>query len=66
MAISEKVMEALKSGILMNERLAVFMAKVERMDTDLRQINERLVRLETIVEMAQGQPPRRVSQIESK
>ncbi len=66
MAISEKVMEALKSGILINERLAVFMAKVDRMDTDLRQINERLVRLETIVEMAQGKPPQMVSQIESK
>jgi hypothetical protein len=59
-------MEALKSGILINERLAVFMAKVDRMDTDLRQINERLVRLETIVEMAQGKPPQMVSQIESK
>lgn len=53
MAISEKVMEALKSGILMNERLSVFMTKVDRMDSDLRHMNERLVRLETIVEMAQ-------------
>ena len=66
MAISEKVMEALKSGILMNERLSVFMLKVDRMDSDLRHMNERLVRLETIVEMAQAKPPQSVSQIDSK
>jgi len=65
-AISEKVMEALKSGILMNERLSVFMLKVDRMDSDLRHMNERLVRLETIVEMAQAKPPQSVSQIDSK
>jgi hypothetical protein len=53
---SEKVVEALKSGILMNERLTVFIAKVERMDNDLRHINERLVRLETMVELAQAKP----------
>ena len=56
MGFSEKVMEALKSGILMNERLTVFIAKVERMDNDLRHINERLVRLETMVELAQAKP----------
>lgn len=66
MAISEKVMEALRSGILMNERLSVFMAKVDRMDSDLRRMNERLVRLETIVEIAQARPPQSVSQIESE
>jgi len=65
-AISEKVMKALKSGILMNERLSVFMLKVDRMDSDLRHMNERLVRLETIVEMAQAKPPQSVSQIDSK
>ncbi len=56
MGISEKVIDALKSGILLNERLTVFMTKVERMDSDLRNINERLVRLETMVEIAQGKP----------
>ena len=56
MGFSEKVMEALKSGILMNERLTVFIAKVERMDNDLRHINERLVRLETMMELAQAKP----------
>jgi hypothetical protein len=38
---SEKVMEALKSGILMNERLTVFIATVELMDNYLRHLNER-------------------------
>ena len=54
MGISEKIMEALKSGILMNERLTVFIAKVDRMDSDLRKVNERLIRLETMAELAQA------------
>lgn len=56
MGISEKIMEALKSGILMNERLAIFISKVDRMDDDLRNINSRLIRLETIVEITKSQP----------
>jgi hypothetical protein len=63
---SEKVVEALKSGILMNERLTVFIAKVERMDNDLRHINERLVRLETMVELAQAKPSQSFPAIEPK
>ena len=51
MGVSGKVMEALKAGILLNERLSNFVDKVERMKQDLRQINGRLIRLETIVEI---------------
>lgn len=51
MGISEKVMDAIKSSILVNERLSVFVAKVERMDEDMRRMNERLVRLETLFEI---------------
>ncbi|MBA3016108.1 MAG: hypothetical protein KKD63_08735 [Proteobacteria bacterium] len=56
MGISGKIMEALKSGILMNERLSIFIEKVDRMDDDLRNLNSRLIRLETIVEIAKSQP----------
>jgi len=56
MGISEKIMEALKSGILMNERLSIFISKVDRMDDDLRNMNSRLIRLETIVEITKSQP----------
>ncbi|GAB6904784.1 hypothetical protein DESC_750038 [Desulfosarcina cetonica] len=52
MGVSEKVMEALRSGILLNERVSTLIDRVERMDQDLRRINERLIRLETMVEMA--------------
>ena len=55
MGVSGKVVEALKAGILLNEKLTTLIEKVERMDQDLRQINSRLVRLETMVEMAQKQ-----------
>ena len=50
--MSEKVIEALRSGILLNERLSILIDKVNRMDEDVRKMNERLIRLETIVEVA--------------
>ena len=52
MGVSDKVLEALKAGILLNERLTTLIDKVDRMDGDLRQVNERLIRLETMVEIA--------------
>ncbi|HIP38943.1 MAG TPA: hypothetical protein EYG88_06135 [Desulfocapsa sulfexigens] len=55
MGVSGKVMEALKSGILLNERLTILLDKVDRMDRDFRGINDRLIRLETMVEIAQKQ-----------
>ena len=56
MGISGKVMEALKAGVLLNERLTTLIDKVDRMDQDLRQISDRLIRLETMVEIAKSQP----------
>jgi len=55
MGISEKVMEALRAGILLNERLTTLIEKVNRMDQDIRHMNERLIRLETLVEVAKMQ-----------
>lgn len=52
MGVSDKVIEALKAGMLLNERLTVLASRVERMDDDVRRINERLIRLETMVELA--------------
>lgn len=62
MGVSEKVMEALRAGILLNERVTTLIDKVARMDQDMRKMNDRLIRLETMVEMArmqkvQPQPP---------
>lgn len=56
MGISGKVMEALKAGVLLNERLTTLIDKIGRMDQDIRQINNRLIRLETMVEIAKSQP----------
>mgnify|MGYP003573904931 CR=1 FL=1 len=55
MGISEKVMEALRAGILLNERVTTLIDKVNRMDQDIRHMNERLIRLETLVEVAKMQ-----------
>lgn len=55
MGLSDKVMEALKSGILLNEKVTSLVGKVDRMDQDMRKMNERLIRLETMIEMAMMQ-----------
>ena len=52
MGIGDKVVEALKTGVLLNERVSMLSDKVERMDGDQRRINEKLIRLETLVEIA--------------
>ena len=56
MGISEKLMEALRSGILLNERVTTLIDKVDRVDQDVRKINDRVVRLETMVEVAKIRP----------
>lgn len=56
MGISEKVMEALRAGILLNERVVTLVEKVDRVDQDIRKMNDRLIRLETMVEIARMQP----------
>jgi len=58
MGVSEKVMEALRAGILLNERVTTLIDKVNRMDQDIRHMNERLIRLETMVEITQKQSVR--------
>jgi TolA-binding protein len=55
MAISEKVLEALRAGILLNERVTTLIGKVNRLDQDIRRMNERLIRLETLFEVAKMQ-----------
>ena len=56
MGVSEKIMDALKAGILLNERVGNLVEKIDRIDQDVRQINERVIRLETMVEIAKMQP----------
>lgn len=56
MGVSEKVMEALRAGILLNERVSTLIEKVDRMDQDMRQLNARLIRVETMLEMAGMRP----------
>lgn len=56
MGVSGKVMEALKAGILLNERLTTLIDKVDCMDKDFRRMNDRLIRLETMAEIAKSQP----------
>ena len=66
MGISEKVMEALRAGILLNERLTTLIDKVNRMDQDTRRINDRLIRLETMAELAQAESSQSLPEIAPK
>ena len=66
MGISEKVMEALRAGILLNERLTTLIDKVNRMDQDTRRINDRLIRLETMAELAQAKSSQSLPEIAPK
>ncbi|HHM04375.1 MAG TPA: hypothetical protein ENJ19_01355 [Gammaproteobacteria bacterium] len=55
MALSEKLLKALQSGIVLNERVLALAQRIERLDDDVRQIDRRLVRIETFVEVAEKQ-----------
>jgi chaperonin cofactor prefoldin len=56
MSVSEKVLEALRTGVLLNERVTTLITKVDRLDQDMRRMNDRLIRLETMIEMARMHP----------
>jgi hypothetical protein len=47
MSLSEKVFEALRSTILLNERVALLDGRLGKLDDVVRVINDRMVRLET-------------------
>lgn len=47
MSISEKVFEALRSTILLNERVALLDGQLGKLDDVVRVLNDRMVRLET-------------------
>ena len=53
MGLTDKLVEALRAGIVLNEKVTGLGKKVERLDSDIRQIDRRLVRVETYVEVAE-------------
>lgn len=67
MGLTDKLVEALRTAIQLNERVTSLAGKVERLDADVRDIDRRVVRLETMVEIAsQGRlPPGRGERSES-
>ncbi len=56
MAWKDKVVEALRAGLILNERVQSLAQRVERLDQDVRDMDRRLVRLETMVEIAAVSP----------
>ena len=47
MSLSEKVFEALRSTILLNERVALLDGRLGKLDDAVRDLNNRIIRLET-------------------
>jgi hypothetical protein len=47
MSLSEKVFEALRSTILLNERVALLDGQLEKLDSVARDLHDRIIRLET-------------------
>ena len=56
MGVSEKVFDALKTGVLLTEKVSSLDDRVRRLDNDTREMNNRLIRLETLMEVAMNQP----------
>jgi hypothetical protein len=53
--VSEKVFDALKTGVLLTEKVALLDDRIRRLDDDVRDMNKRLIRLETLMEVAMNQ-----------
>ena len=56
MGVSEKVFDALKTGVLLTEKVSSLDDRVRQLDNDMRDMNNRLIRLETLMEVAMNQP----------
>lgn len=55
MSLGDKLVDALKTGLVLNERVMGLAKKIERLDDDVREIDRRLVRIETFVEVTEKQ-----------
>ena len=50
--LTDKLVEALRTAIQLDERIASLTGKIERLGTDVRDIDRRVVRLEIMIEIA--------------
>lgn len=56
MSLMDKVLEALRSAILLEARVTNLAGHVAELATEMRDIDRRLVRLETLTEVNAGRP----------
>jgi uncharacterized protein involved in exopolysaccharide biosynthesis len=52
MSITDRVLDALKNAVLLESRVSTLAGSVAELARDVREMDRRLVRLETIVELA--------------
>lgn len=56
MGVSEKVFDALKTRVLLTEKVLSLNDRVRRLDNDMRELDNRLIRFKTLMEVAMNQP----------
>ena len=52
MSLTSDALKALRDMVLINEKITRLSAATERLDQEQRRLSERLVRLETIIDLA--------------
>ena len=62
MSLTDKLFEALKSSVAVNERITSLASSLDRMDKDIRNLDRRVVRIETLVEVSQAASSQRIIQ----
>ncbi len=53
MGWSDKIFDALRASVVLNERVTGLAGKLERLDRDVRELDRRVVRLETFIEIVE-------------
>jgi hypothetical protein len=54
MALGDRILDALKAGVQLNERVTGLSREVKEMARDIRDLDRRLVRIETAFELMSG------------
>lgn len=54
MSTLDKVLEAIREAVVVNERIAQLTRTVEKLSTDQENLRDRVIRIEALIEYARG------------
>ncbi len=52
MGVTDRILDALRTTVLLNERVASVAGRIEGLSSDVRNLDRRLIRVETALELA--------------